>query len=243
MDISVIISWKTTPRVYGWTMRSCPSCGGVTPVVVDELVQTVSVYLVPVYKFVAGHQCRCDLCDNILVEGRPEDYVPANEWERSRGLSRLAQILRRPPPDRLPDDNQVIDSLLASVSERSRLDSLDISFGLTTGCILGALAGAAVGYLVVPDQFWGMDLLGRVSFGIFSGLAIGGLLGGTIDALIRRRSLPFEKLKSVIENYSLDAEKILAAAASHPRRVRAAALRACHSTRFASPLQSDGRGP
>jgi len=237
MDVSILLSVKTTPRICGWTMQSCPSCASITAVAVDELVHTVSVNFIPIVRSVAGYQCRCDLCDRVLVEGRPENEVPANEWEPSRGLPRLAQVMGMPAPDDSPDSDVVIQSLLSSVSERSSLNSLDISFGLTTGCILGALVGVAFGYFVLPDQFWGMDLLGRVFLGMFSGLFIGGLLGGTIDALIRRRSLPFQKLKSAIEDYSLDADKILAAASEYPRRVRAAALRACNVTRFGSSLQ------
>jgi bacterioferritin-associated ferredoxin len=226
MDISVLVSWKNVNRPFGWTIGPCPYCNAVTAGRIDEVVQQIALYFIPVYSTRVGYQCRCDLCERPLADFLPEKRLALNEWDHSLGLPQIAVKLGVPPPPEPSDPDLMIDSMLSSIAERTTLNALDISLGLTSGCILGAIAGCALGYTVLPRYLNQMDLLGCIFAGILGGLIVGGVLGASISAYIQRSSLPYEQVNAAFRNYRLDPEKIVRIAEKYPMRVYKAVLRA-----------------
>jgi hypothetical protein len=196
------------------------------PIRIEEVVQRVSVYFIPVYNSIVGYQGKCDLCERVLVDGLLEHRVPFHEWKPSDGIPRLAEMMKLPPPPNARNSDVIIHSLLSAEADRTTLNSLDISFGLTTGCILGAVIGAAVGYFILPNYLRDLDMLGCIFMGILGGLVTGGILGASLAALVRRKSLPYEKFKTAIDHYALDSDMISRAADGFPMRIRNAARRA-----------------
>ncbi|HJT32384.1 MAG TPA: hypothetical protein VJ783_10105 [Pirellulales bacterium] len=150
-------------------------------------------------------------------------------WEPREGIEGLATRLEMNwhalPTERNPETR--LRSLLSAVTEASSMDRLDISFGLTTGLLLGGVAGGLIGYYIVPPRLWGMDDIGRVFAGIFAGLTIGAIVGASLLAIIRRRSVPFRRLRKVCRDYRLDPAVLLALAGDSPRRIRSV-LRRIH---------------
>jgi len=226
MDISVFVSWKNVNRPFGWTIGPCPYCNAVTAGRIDEIIQQIAIYFIPVYSNRVGYQCRCDLCERALADFLPEKRLALNEWDHSLGLPHIAAKLAVTPPHAPNEPDAMIDSMLSSITERTTFNSLEISRGLTSGCILGAVAGSALGYAVLPRYLDQMDLLGCIFTGILGGLIAGGIVGASISALIQRSSLPYQRIKCGIQNYRLDAGRVAELAKEYPSRIRTAALRA-----------------
>jgi hypothetical protein len=226
MDISVLVSWKNIERPFAWTVGPCPYCDSVTAGRINEVVQQVAVYFIPVYSTHNGYLCRCDLCERPLADFLPEKRLALNEWEHSLGVPQIAAKLGVTPPRAPNEPDAMINSMLSSIADRTTLNALDISLGLTSGCILGAVAGGALGYAVLPWYLNQLDLLGCIFAGILGGLIAGGVIGATVSALSQRSSLPYQRIKSALQNYRLDAGKVAELAKGYPSRVRTAALRA-----------------
>ena len=226
MDISVLVSWKTVHRPFAWTIGTCPHCSAVNAVRIDELAQQFAVYFVPIYSSTVGYQCKCDLCQRPLADVLPEKRLALAEWNYSLGLPYIAEKIGLPPPPRPEDGDAVINSMLSSVTESTRINSLDVSLGLTTGCILGALIGAVIGYTILPKCLIQMDALGCIFAGILGGLLLGGIIGASVATFVRRQSLAYQLISAAMKNYSLSGERIVSLAEKYPLRVRGAALRA-----------------
>jgi hypothetical protein len=225
MDVSVLVSWKSVPRPFAWTLGVCPYCQLAVPIRVDEVFQQVAIYFVPIISTSEGFQCHCSLCDRMIWAGLPEHRIPRAEWTPESGIVALGERLKVPAPNQGIDEHG-IHSLLTAITQSTLLNSLDISFGLTSGCILGALTGAVVGYFKLPQFLPQMDQLGCVFAGILGGLLFGGLTGATSDAVRQRRSIPFQRIKAAILNFSIAPELIIRMADAYPLRIRSAALRA-----------------
>ncbi|MGH7192513.1 MAG: hypothetical protein ACREJM_03145, partial [Candidatus Saccharimonadales bacterium] len=118
-------------------------------------------------------------------------------------------------------------SLLSAVQVASAFDRLDISFCLTTGLMLGGIAGGLIGHYVVPRRAWGIDDVARVFGGVAAGLVFGAIIGTSVWAFVRRRSAPFRQIRRVCRDYRVDPASLLKLAGESPRRVRAA-LRRIH---------------
>ena len=225
MDITVLISWKSVPRSFGWTIGPCPYCNAVTAGRIDELIHQIDVCFIPVLSTVVGYQCKCDLCERPLADFLPEKRLSSGEWNHSLGLHQIATKLGLPSPPQTTEADVMIDSLLSSVTDSTTLNALDISFGLTTGGIIGAITGIGLGYVVLPKFLDQTDLFGCVFIGILGGLVLGGVIGASIAALTRRSSVPFQKINSAVEHYALDTSKLLQIAKRYPARIQNAALR------------------
>ena len=226
MDVSVLISWKTVHRPHAWTIGMCPYCSAVNAIRVDEIADQIAIYFVPVISTANGHVCKCDLCQRPIANQLPDKRLALAEWDHSLGLIHLSQKLGLPTPPQPADPESRIESLLSSVTESTKLDTLDISYGLTTGGILGVLIGAAIGYMVLPANLRQLDALGCLFAGILGGLLIGGIFGASVAAVLRKRSVPFQLISAALKNYSLNSDRTVQLAEKYPRRVRSGAIRA-----------------
>src|SRR6476660_5759467 len=124
MDISVLVSWKNIEHPFAWTIGPCPYCDSVTAGRINEVVQQVAVFFVPVYSTGAGYMCRCDLCERALADFLPDKRLALNEWDHSLGLSQIAVKLGVPPPPAPTAPDTMIASLLSSVTESTTLNSM-----------------------------------------------------------------------------------------------------------------------
>ena len=224
MDVSVLVSWKSVARPFAWTLGDCPYCQLAVPIRVDEVFQQVAIYFIPIICTSEGFQCHCSLCDRMIAAGLPEHRIPVAEWAPESGFVVLADRLKAPAPHQEIGEH-VIHSLLSAITQSTLLNSLDISFGLTSGCLLGASIGAVISYFLLPPYLPQLDQLGCVFAGILGGLLVGGLAGAMIDAIRKRRSIPFQRIKAAILNFPIALELIIRMADAYPLRIRSAALR------------------
>lgn len=213
-----------------WTIGRCPYCEGFEAIRIEDSVLVVSVNFLPIVRSPTGKQtASCDFCERPVELPVAMNRVDAASWEPREGIESVATKLEMNWHALLTERNHELRmrSLLSAVAEASALDRIDINLGLTTGLLLGGIAGGLMGYYAVPPRLWGMDNVGRVFAGIFTGLALGAAIGASLSAVVRRRSLPFRRLRKVCRDYRLDPAVLLALAGDSPRRVRSA-LRRIH---------------
>lgn len=188
----------------------------------------VSVYFLPILRSATGKKtARCDFCERPVELPVGMNRIEAASWKPSDGMEMLATKLEMNchalPAQR--DYQARLRSLLSAVAEASTFDRLDVSLGLTTGLLLGGIAGGLIGHYVVPRRAMGMDDLARVFAGVAAGLALGAIVGASLLALLRRRSAPFRRLRNVCRGYRINPSSLIELAGDSPRRVRSALKR------------------
>lgn len=224
----ILIIFARKPRQIGWTLGVCGSCGGWEAIRVEEIIQTVKLWCIPVSSSVIGRRLRCDFCERQL-RGAPASLrtIESREWVPAAGLQDLARRLGGDPAvlSEKRNGEQRIDSLLRAIAHLTSINNVNVDFGITTGLILGGLLGSLVGLFVLPFFHMQLDATGKAMAGIGGGMVIGLVVGGIAALVVRRRSWPLRRLVQACNQYGLSVSDFEKAAVRSPARIRSAVRR------------------
>jgi hypothetical protein len=237
MDISVLISFRKTLKQTGWSTCYCRHCQQIEAARCDDIVQTVAIWFVPVVRSVVGRTGRCDFCERIIDQWTSPNSVPVESWEPKQGLDSLIARTGAPAvtPIPAPDSTARLDSLFTSVAGACSMNSLDVTFGISTGAILGAIACSITGGILFQTGFriGELDLFGSVFGSLLAGGVIGAIIGGGLQIIVSRNRVAQRMIQTAYDNYHLDLKRLKEIAQSHPSIV----CRAVNRLRDSQQLQ------
>lgn len=213
MDVSVLVSWKTKFTPVSWTLDYCPFCDQNEAIRIEQATEVVAVWGIPVSKTDEGKFGRCDFCERQLNVPQEMKNVDLERWNPKDGLSTLAKILGVEESVEIPERNteNSVNSMLAAVKHETSINTIDLTFGISTGAILGGLIAFPLAALLYVPEFPDTDE-GKFNF-VFSvgliGIAVGAILGGVWHAILKRGKLAKAKIGGVLDRYPLDSELVL----------------------------------
>ncbi len=212
MDVSVLVSWKTTYRQVAWSVGDCLFCKQLEAVRIEDDIQVVSIWFIPIVQQVTGQSRRCDFCERPIDHHIGVKELPLPEWSPAKGLDALVGELIPSGELQLPDKNsdRRLHSLLGAAADASSINNVDITFGITTGILLGIAVCLPLGiYLFdsgsVKTQ---LDRLGFAFASILTGIGGGAVIGAIVHAIFKRGKVAFRKIHAACENYALDIDKL-----------------------------------
>jgi hypothetical protein len=240
MDISILISWKTTYEQVAWSAGHCAFCQQLEAVRIENAVEVVSVWFIPVSRHVKGKAGRCDFCERPVNRVIAAQAIALDEWSPSNDLTRLFRRLAPQTGIQLPDKNADgrLHSLLAAARDASSINNLDITFGVTTGGLLGFVTCLLAGiYLfdhgVIRTE---MDKMGFVAALVLPGIVVGAIIGAVVHALFKRGRVAFRKINAACRSYGIDTRKLDMLSHSYGRIVRRATRAARDAASYAEMI-------
>ena len=119
---------------------------------------------------VTGKTGRCDFCERPINTLITPKEIPLYEWSPATGLDVLVGQLVPSGDVRLPQKNSDarMHSLLGAAKDASSINNVDITFGITTGVLIGAIVSIPVGMYLFDNGIvrTRLDKMGLVLVGI-----------------------------------------------------------------------------
>ena len=228
MEAFLLISFDTEYRHIGWSLADCPHCGQLEAARVEEQLEVVSLYLIPVQKRVSHEIARCDFCERFL-ESCLAAPCSLEEWTPQQGVNLLIKVLRCDVnSSHDPHSDERLISLLNSVSDQSKYIEINASLGMKVGGLTGALVGFPSAYYLHTCGFFlgKLDNFGSIFASLLcgiGGLVLMGVIAGAIfETLFRRNSIPRDKIHRAVTAYSLDIERLVDSAKGLSPRIQRA---------------------
>lgn len=212
MDVWILMSWKTSLKQRAWTIENCPYCQGLEPTRVEERVWTFSVYFIPLIRENRGWIGRCDFCERPIKPDAPPTSVPLDDWSPKLGLAPLLRrlgytgkvVVRNAPLD------ERWKSLLKAAHDATGLNSMDTTFGMTSGAVYGIVLGALIGYVLWQFGLFpaSKDSFRFVFLGAIAGLVLGVISGAALQWLLGRVPLAARIIGTACANYKVDLNRL-----------------------------------
>lgn len=207
LDITVLITRETIYRQFAWSVGYCPYCEQLEAIRVEEVQIQTSLFLIPVHWEVLGESARCDFCGRAIDPSVIAiDQIAQDEWHPAEGIDVLMDNYTLPEDSDLPEVNSKrrLNSLLSAAQEASSISNLDVTFGATTGPLLGAPICLALGYLLHSSKLIRGDLEQMLLVSILVGVIGGMPFGALVHALIKRSKVAHRRINIARENYGID---------------------------------------
>jgi hypothetical protein len=206
------ISWKKKLEPTGWSLAFCSHCQQLEAMRVEQVVQVVAIWFIPVSGTVEGFVQRCDFCERISELPPPGEGLELDAWRPAEGLDALATRLRG-PSGKLAKDIYAetrLRSALSSIRESMAFNQLDVTWGIVLGGALGLGLGIGLGVLVY-DLGLNPTRADRFGVGMLGGMLMavaGAVLGAAGWAFVSRRRIAKSRIRRLCREYRLDAARV-----------------------------------
>jgi hypothetical protein len=226
----VIIEWRRRYDHIGWSVGFCKHCGQIEAARVEDVVEVVSIWFIPISSTRVGLTAHCDFCSRSIDATLPPPIV-TDAWTPADGLPALFARLSLfvPPLGAEVSSETRLRSLLKSTKKAAKLANVTFAQfwpGALCGIVLGAVLGP-----IFASNLWerripgGPDLQGATMAGFFLGAVVFGLAGAILNAMLCRGRIAFARLSAAYEKYTFDVRKLDDLAIDYGGPVRRAARR------------------
>jgi hypothetical protein len=224
MDVSVVITERTKYQHIAWSAGWCSNCGQLEAVRIENAIQVISFYFIPFYRHAVGTVGRCDFCERPIDSVISTVQASLAEWHPQKGLGLLLRQIAPSAQVELPANNAEhrLRSLLASTQRAASINGMDITFGVTTGLIIGPLLTIPLGIYVFDVGLieTHLDRLGVIFLSLFGGLALGAPGGALLQFGLLRRRVAKRKIRDAYSKYKIDLRKLNDLSRDYGRLVR-----------------------
>ena len=225
----ILIRWTYKYRQTGWSIGFCSSCKQPGPARVDDVIEVVSINLLPISRSIIGKIQRCDFCERPVDSVATKRSVDVGEWSHDQGQTALAELVAPAWKGKVSAraSQQRLISLLSAAQARSTMNNVDVVPGLTVGLLVGiAIAVFAVMKMASArePQPAGVAPPVRVqeALWILGPPLIGLILGGFVNVLHAARRIPLQMIEAACRGYEVDYRELRELAPHYAARVRRA---------------------
>jgi hypothetical protein len=202
-------------RHVAWSAAFCPHCQQVEAARIEDEIEVVELYFIPLSKQVTRQVARCDFCEREVDSVISERQIPLAAWSPAQGLDSLVDGLKPAHAIELPEENSEarLRSLLAATQKAASLQQVDVSSGLLKGGLFGLVPGIPAGlylYLHPPapaqlDEF--QQVLLSIA-GVLVCAAAGAVIGAATSAVYKPDQVAFRKILAACTKYPVDIPKL-----------------------------------
>jgi hypothetical protein len=127
--------------------------------------------------------------------------------------------------------DQKLRSLLSATRESTSINSLDVTFGISTGAVVGAALSIPLSLYAFDNRLApiGLDQFGFVFLCLMIALVFGAVSGGAISFLATSRRVAREKLSAACQKYPIEFARLNETTALYGHRVAGAAVHVVRS--------------
>jgi hypothetical protein len=221
------VKWNEYRHV-AWSAGYCTHCQGLEAIRVQDVVEVLAVYFVPIQRRVVGRNGICDFCERPLDRAVTDQLVDRLDWAPPGGLPKLLASLGSKQELTLPEapltetqPDVRLRSLLSATQDASSLKNVNIVVGLVAGLIAGVALGIPLGMVLFDHGIrLGPDRFGTGFAVALIGAVVGSIAGATVYGLMIRTRTATRKVVAACGKYPLDLARLGELARDYNRHVQ-----------------------